>query len=107
MQQPISIMNCARIDFALKIFPKQENRDNSSQVSVQARKLEAHIRVQSIAQDNIRITIYALYCYYVMECRHVETTRKCLLNNTSSSSPLKCVQGKLKYSRSQPLVGKM
>jgi hypothetical protein len=66
------------IDFAFQISADIQsiNRENSSQVSMQARNRELHIRDRSRAQDDFRTASGSIDDCNVVEHRCVETTRE-------------------------------
>jgi hypothetical protein len=55
---------------------RKKNREDSSQVTVKARKLELHVREQSGVQDKFWTATAALHDCNVVEHRRVETTRE-------------------------------
>jgi hypothetical protein len=54
---------------------KQKNRQDSSQVREQARKLNLHVRNECSVQGNFQTAIDSLHDYNVAEQRRAETTR--------------------------------
>jgi hypothetical protein len=83
------------------IIPKKKIKENSSQVSVQARKLEIHIHDQSSVQDNLR-TVDAVHDQRRGASICWNHMWRCILKDASSKSPLKCVWRKTRWSL--PLV---
>jgi hypothetical protein len=66
-------------------YPHRKNGEDSSQVSVQAKKLELHMQDHSRVQDNFWTAINTLRNYNVVEWNH---TRRHIRKETSSVGPL-------------------
>jgi hypothetical protein len=73
--QFLSSINCAGIDLDFQISPRKETREDSSQVSVQARELGLQVREQSGGQDNFLTAVETLHsCCNVAEHHRDEVT---------------------------------
>jgi hypothetical protein len=73
MPQFLSSVRCNGIDVGFKC-PNRKGLEDSSQVSVEARKLELHIRDHFSVQNNFWTAIGGLHICNMVDHHHVETT---------------------------------
>jgi hypothetical protein len=74
MPQLLFSIDCTGIEFGFQISPQKKNREDWSQVSGEARKLELHVRYKSSTQENFWTPPGEIYGRNVVEYRRVEPT---------------------------------
>jgi hypothetical protein len=89
-QRFLSNIRCSSIDLGYKTFPLKNKPENSSYVSIEARKQELHVWDQSNIQDHLRAAIDALHLFNVAGGKHASMLVSCLAYSSTLNMETTC-----------------